>query len=135
MASLNEIADKIKEGANKSGKVVGKIAETSIKKAGDVFEISKYRLKILDLEAQMDSLLKSVGKEVYKNHAEPEREFDEAAMTVILESIDEKQEMIDELIQKIDNITGKVKCPSCGFAPKQDMNFCPSCGAAITPDE
>ena len=128
MSNLQEVVEKIKENAKKSGQVVGKVAEDTFKKAGDVVEITKRKIKITELEASIDALYKNIGREIYKNHEDADEVFDESAVNAFIATIDEKKELIDQLVGEVSELSGKSHCSKCGFSVKAGMNFCPSCG-------
>ena len=128
MSNMQDLVEKIKENAKKSGKVVGKVAEDTFKKAGEMVEITKRKIKITEHEASIDSLYKGIGREIYKNHEDAEIPFDESAINELIESIDGKKTSIAQLAAEIEELSGKSRCQKCGFSVKSGMNFCPSCG-------
>lgn len=108
---------------------VGNAAQTVVKKSGEVVEYSKIKYAIFDLENTIKEIEYQIGKAVYDSYKEN---------TSLDESIKDKCEEIDKLIEQIDvyaqqlgNISSSIKCPECDKSVKEECTYCPYCGSKL----
>lgn len=108
----------------------------SMKKAGGivedkvtgVVEKSKIGYSIASAEAELDDLYKSLGKAVY---AAGKNEADAATAEAIIERIDKKIMVINDLRVRSADVRG-VKICACGAENAADSLYCSKCGAKLT---
>ena len=127
--NVNELFEKVKEGAQTAGEFAARTATQAGKKAGEMFNTSKHQITIFDIKNDINDLYKEIGALVYathKNGDENSEQIDEK-----LNAIDEKMERIEELKTLIDEIKDAKSCPSCGARMGKDDEFCRKCGTKL----
>jgi len=116
--TINQVVDTAKGTAAKAGK-----------KAGEVFEISKLKLKIYDVEGDIKSTYHQLGKlaaDAYKGDKDIR---DEIALHVAeIDAMNEKIADYKESIREIKKIT---KCTTCDKENPITSDFCSACGAKL----
>ena len=117
MADLNEIIDKAKD-----------LAQTAGEKSQDIYQISKLKVEITQLNMKLDKNYGSIGKKVYNSIKEGNEMPDFAAS---IEEIDLLKADIEEKKDLISAIKNAIRCPSCGADVNEDDPFCPKCGSQI----
>ena len=115
MADINEVIDKAKE-----------FAQTATEKSQDLYQISKCKFEIAQLNVKLDKNYASIGKKVYDAAKIGEEMPDFAAL---IEEIDLLKADIEEQKDIISSIKKTVRCAVCGADVNEDDPFCPKCGA------
>jgi rubrerythrin len=123
---LNELMDKIKSKAVTAGAVAAKAAEASVKKAGEIYKITKLNIKAIDLESEIDDLFQEIGGIVYAAHKDAEA--DTSVIDGLLAEIDSKKVKVRELREEENNLRSGQVCAKCGAATDKKNLFCPMCG-------
>ncbi len=123
--NINEIIDKVKEGASRAGSFAAKTADTAGKEATKIFNKSKHSVNIMELNADIDRLCKEIGKLIYSAH-KGEAENAELIEEKLCE-IDAKYEEIEALRDKIDELSD-VKTCVCGAKNPKNALYCHKCG-------
>lgn len=127
--NMNELFEKIKEGAQNAGEFAARTATQAGKKAGELYNTSKHQITIFDLKNDINDLYKEIGALVYATH----KNGDETAEAIEekLAIIDEKFERIEELKVLINEIKDTKTCPSCGTKSEKSAEYCKKCGTKI----
>ena len=112
-----------------SGRAASKAADSASKKAGGLVELTKQNFRIFDLNTDIELLLKEIGKLVYATHTGEEIDADE--ITERLNQIDEKNEEIARLKERIAERKTAVRCPECGEVCEKEDAYCRKCGTAL----
>ena len=112
--------DKLKGNIVSVGKDVGN-------KVNDVSAVAKVKLDIRSKENYIEKQYTELGRAYYLAHKEeedvPEKEF--------FKPIEEAEEEIKRLNEKLLNLQGAKICPNCGARQSKAHAFCDSCGATI----
>lgn len=117
MADINEVLDKAKV-----------LASTASEKSQELYQISKNKVEIAQLNMKLDKNYMSIGKKVY-DAVKAGKELPDFA--ALIEEIDLLKADIEEKRDIISAIKNTVRCPSCGADINEDNSFCPKCGAQI----
>ncbi len=109
---------------------VSDTAQTVAKKSGEIWDASRTKYAIFDLNNDIKKLYSEIGKLTYLSVEKDEDHTD---------SIKMKCEIISAKLARIEalkNNGGKAdfKCPICGKPSDSTMSFCPSCGSDMTVD-
>ena len=91
----NELQQKIREKAVLAGEMAAKGATVAGQKASEVWNTSKKRIKVFELNTQIDMLYREIGRIAY--HAHIGADVDEEAMESAFTAVDEKMAQIAEL--------------------------------------
>ena len=100
-------------------------AKTAAKKSGDLLEISKLKLAVMETRSRIDDAFQKLGKLVYDSAKNSDVEFD--AESVISE-IDELFNTLDEKQEQYAALKNEKKCNVCGEMNALKAVFCSNCG-------
>ncbi len=109
---------------------VNDTAQTVAKKSGEIWDASKTKYAIFDLNNDIKKLYYEIGKLTYLSVEKEEDHTDSIRMKC--EIVSAKLARIEAL--KNNGGKGDFKCPVCGKPSDSTMSFCPSCGADMTVD-
>ncbi|MBR0414180.1 MAG: zinc ribbon domain-containing protein [Clostridia bacterium] len=115
MADINQVIDKAKE-----------LAQTASEKSQEIYQISKCKVEIAQLNMKLDKNYASIGKKVYDATKLGQDLPDFAAL---IEEIDLLKADIEEQKDIISSLKNTVRCAACGADVDIDDPFCPKCGA------
>ena len=127
--TINELLDSIKEGAAYAGEFAARTAVTAGKKAGEVFNTSKYNLVIFDIKNDIIDLLREIGELIYETHKNGKDNTEKIEEK--LAEIDAKRERIEEIRDLIDDIKETKTCRECGKRSEKTAEFCKKCGKKL----
>ena len=116
---MQAFLDKVKDMADKTGKVSRHAAGVAGKKANDLALATRINLQIFDLNTECEALYKEIGKLVYDLHRGAE---------VTNEEMDEKMAALRDKLAEMRSVTA---CPHCGKPCGKDDAYCSSCGAEL----
>lgn len=102
------------------------ITETAGKKGVQALAISKAKMKIVELKAEIDYLYRDIGKLVYES--QNGSEISEVSIILKVEEIDEKVSEIKELEEVSSKIKGAVICLNCQTISDIADENCRNCG-------
>jgi uncharacterized coiled-coil DUF342 family protein len=125
-SQLNELMDKVKSKAATAGAVAAKAAEASVKKAGEIYKITKLNIRAIDIENEIEDLCKEIGTIVYAAHKDAEA--DTTSIDGLLAEIDAKKVKVRELREEESNLRNGQVCVKCGAVTDKKNVFCPMCG-------
>lgn len=118
MAKFEDVLNKMKDVAVATGQ-----------KASDIAAKTKIKMEISSLQKKQAAAYEGIGRLVYdaqKNGTDIEELKNEA-----IEAIDELQEEIKALEDKIFELDGAIRCDECGIVNDGDAGFCKKCGKAL----
>ncbi len=124
-AKVRELLTKAKDTAVGAGRSAGKAASQLVSQA-------KRNFRIMELNSEIESSYKNLGKMLYAVHNGveiPADSIDEALM-----EIDAKKEEIDALRETIQKAKSEGVCPVCGKYVGKKAAFCSACGAKLERD-
>lgn len=108
-------------------KKVSEASQSTIQKAKELSDVTKYNSMISEEEKKMNSIYLQIGKlyvSMYANHAGEE-------FAGLIVGITESEEKIAEYRKQIQIIKGIRRCEQCGAEVSKDALYCISCGAAM----
>lgn len=105
-------------------------AEAVGKKAGQIVDVSKLRINVAELNAEISKRFEALGDYVYENSREKLAEDAEALgkMAEIDELMNQRDALTKELVDK----QNKVVCPVCGKQSPTTAQYCSNCGTKLT---
>lgn len=109
-------------------KKVSEAGQTTIQKAKELSDVTKYNSLISEEEKKMNNTYFQIGKlyvSMYSNQADEE-------FAGMIASIAESEGKIAEYRKQIENIKGIRRCGQCGAEVSRDAAYCISCGAAMS---
>ena len=121
-AKVREILMKVKESAVDAGRSAGKVAT-------DLMNQAKLNLRIVELNSEIESAYKNLGKMLYAVHNGIEIPADSIDET--LTEIDAKKAEIDEIRESLQKATAGLVCPVCGKYVGKKAAYCSACGTKI----
>ncbi|MCL2486462.1 MAG: zinc ribbon domain-containing protein [Oscillospiraceae bacterium] len=114
--------DNIVSGAKTAAEAVGKKATTLV-------DISRMKISAADIRNEINKRYESLGRAVY-NSRKDGQDFESLAAECE-ESIDALYDRLERVNQKIDELSDKNVCDSCGSRVAKDALFCPKCGTEL----
>ena len=126
---VRELLERVKNTAGAVGSMAGEKARKAGKHAGEMLDIAKLNLRILDLNGEINGALKEVGQIVYDTHIGVE--VDESVLEAKLTAIDEKKEAIAQLQDEVNALKRSKPCSNCGTVCGREDAFCKKCGASL----
>ena len=118
MNKIDELLNKAKAVANAAGK-----------KTGEMVEVSKLKLQVVQLNSDVEKVFKRIGELTYshfRNNTDTNREIEDA-----MAEIDKMYQEIESLNIKINSAQQMIKCANCGAANSVDAMFCSRCGKSL----
>ena len=118
MTTFEEVVCKAKEMATAAGR-----------KALDVADLAKMKLKMLDNEKAIDSTMEALGHLLYDSRVEG-AELNEELVGELIAQIKELEAANEQLRAEMDNTRGRKTCER-GTANAEDAAYCSKCGKAL----
>lgn len=128
-AKVQNLLDKMRVMAEKTGKAVGRAADATGKKASELTSATRINLQIFDLNTECEVLFKEIGRMVYELHCGNEVSNEEMDQRMAV--VDEKQARIAALREQLAAMKTIVTCPNCGRTCNREDSFCAGCGSAL----
>ena len=104
-------------------------ADKVVKKSGELVEITKVKLSIVDIKNKIDARFKELGRIVY-NASGPEYSEAEGA-DAIIEELNALYEELKKTEERLAELKSEVVCKSCGSLSSDDSLYCRKCGAKL----
>ena len=105
-------------------------AEVVGKKAGQIVDVSKLRINVAELNAELSKRFEALGNYVYENCRESLAEDAEAVGKMA--EIDELMSQRDVLTKELVDKQNKVVCPVCGKQSSTTALYCSNCGTKLS---
>ncbi len=119
MKTWEEVVVKAKELATSAGR-----------KAMDVADMAKNKMKMLDNEKAIDSTMEALGHLLYDSRCDG-TELNEELVGELIAQVKELEAANEDLRAQMDNSCGKKTCAACGAANAEDAAFCNRCGKEL----
>ncbi len=103
------------------------MASAAGRKAMDVADLAKAKLKMLDNEKAIDSSMEALGHLLYDSRNEG-TELNEELVGELMAQIKELEAANEDLRAQMDNACGKKTCADCGAVNAEDAVYCSQCG-------
>ena len=105
------------------------IFDSAIKKAGETVEIQKIRIEIAKLRSAISTAYGNLGEQYYSELKGDEK--NQSEIENIVNDIDEKNCLLEELYKKFNEAKHNKVCGSCGRVNSEDSAFCNGCGEKL----
>lgn len=105
----------------KSGKAVAD-------KAGELTDIAKSNIDLLNAKSKLEDLYKALGKTAYDSARGKESGED---LEQMLEKIDVQLNVVNDLQNKIHELNKVKVCQSCGKKNDESASYCVNCGTKL----
>ena len=94
------------------------------KKAGTLYDLSKLRISLSSLRADISKKYQALGEAVYNNDPEDE-------IAQLRAEIDLVKQNIEDVEKVLNSVKNSVTCPNCGEKLSKNAQFCIICGKKI----
>lgn len=102
------------------------VAETAGKKTNEFVGATKVKMEIADLQREMASVYEGLGRLVYD--ARKTGESADEMIDACIARLDEQQERLQELEDRVLERKKAVRCAACGTVNEATAKFCNNCG-------
>lgn len=126
---MDELFDKLKDGASKAKDNAEKIAKRVAHRTSNVISQTKLTFAVNEAQNKIKDAYSEIGKIMYKKHLDG-AETDES-FTDLIEQIDKLMNEVSMLNDKIAELKNSLKCPECGAFNTVDSEYCCKCGAHL----
>ncbi len=106
------------------------LAAAAGRKAVDITDIAKAKLKIAENERAIDSTMEAIGRLLYADRR-GEHPLNEETVEELLTQVDELKKANADLQAAVDNARGKKTCVACGAMSDEDAVYCSKCGKTL----
>jgi len=103
--------------------------QTAEKKTGEFIDTTKLKMEINRVERELAATFEGLGRLVFDAKKGSE-DIDELMDTCVVH-IDELNERLAKLQEKLAETKNAIRCPACGGLNDQDAAYCKSCGEKI----
>ena len=126
---VKELLDRVRDTAVGAADAANQTARAAGKKAGQMVDVAKLNVQLFDLNGELNEVLRQLGQVMYDSHRG--REEDGEKITALLERADDLTGRITELKDRIAALRQSKTCPACGAACGKDDQFCRRCGGSL----
>lgn len=105
-------------------KKVKKIGKDTVEEVQRMNEIRQLNGKVNDAKKQINNLYIEMGKKLYEQY----KEAPFAGFETEIQTINEKNDLIEQLKEQIRVVKGVVLCPCCNMEVAENERFCSNCG-------
>ena len=109
------------------GKTISDAGQGAIQKGKEMADIAKYNSLISEEGRKQNSIFEQLGRK----YLEVKGDSPDDAFKEFVAELKASEERVKEYQQKLVELRGVTKCPSCGAAIPSGSNFCTSCGKAM----
>ena len=125
-AKVRELLDRVRDTAVGAADAANQTARVAGKKAGQMVDVAKLNVQLFDLNGEFNDVLRQLGQVMYDTHQGKAEDGDQ--ITVLLDRADELSGKIAELKDRIAALRQSKTCPACGAVCGKDDKFCRRCG-------
>ena len=126
---VKELLDRVRDTAVGAAEAANLTARAAGKKSGQMVDVAKLNVQLFDLNGELNEVLRQLGQVMYDTHRG--REEDGEKITALLERADDLTGRITELKDRIAALRQSKTCPACGAACGKDDQFCRWCGGSL----
>lgn len=125
---MDELFDKIKDGASKAKDGASKIAKEVAKRTTNAIAITKLSFSVNEAQSKIKDIYTEIGKSLYTKHLDGN---DYAEFEDELAQIDKLMTEIETLNDKIAELKNSLKCRECGALNPNTSDYCAKCGSVL----
>lgn len=129
---MADFFESLKGNLENLGKTISETAEVVSKKTEEAVEIQKMKSQIRGLERSNQRDFQDIGKIIYERFKKGE--VVDTAFIELCETIEGREEQIQDYRRQVAEIKGMDVCPSCKEHVEPGAVYCPKCGAKIDED-
>ena len=123
---VKDLLDRIRGTAGVAADVAADTARVAGRRAGQMVDVAKLNVQLFDLNGEFNDVLRQLGQVMYDTHQGKAEDGDQ--ITVLLDRADELSGKIAELKDRIAALRQSKTCPACGAVCGKDDKFCRRCG-------
>ena len=133
--NVKELFEKVKEKGAAAAGYAGKTAGAAGKKATEIWNATRMRMQIYDLNNELNSIYRQMGELVYAAHVDVETDTSE--IDALLIQAEEKINEINTRRQKINAVKTSGRCQNgdCRKPIDKGDTYCRACGAAVKAED
>ncbi len=105
------------------------VFDVAYKKTSEVVNTQKQKFDIASLENKRAKDFEKIGKIYFE--AINDTEIEDESLKELVNSVKEKNRLIEELRSEVNAAKNKTTCPNCNAAIEKNSVFCSACGAKI----
>lgn len=127
---MEELFDKIKDGASKTKDAAGRLAKEVAKRTSNAITSTKLSYAINDANNKIKDIYAEIGKTIYEKYLDGEAVDSE--FTDAFEKINAYMDDIEALQAKKSELKNVLRCADCDTLNPVTSDFCSKCGAKLT---
>ena len=133
--NVEKIFEKVKTTGAAAAGYVGKTATAAGKKTSEVWNVTRLRMQIYDLQNELNGIYRQMGELLYAAHVDVDASTGE--IDVLLEKAESKINEINTRRHKIAEAKSAGKCsnPDCKKSIGKNDTYCRFCGTAVKAGE
>ena len=125
---IDELISDIRKTAKTAGRAFGKMADKSSKATEEMVEYTKIKIKITELENQLEDLFEGIGRKLYgARSGEEVPDFSSD-----FETADDLKDKLTALKARAEELRKKRNCRTCGRKNDRNAVFCQWCGDKVS---
>ncbi len=117
---FNDLTQKFTEKVKK----IGKDTAEEVQKLNKIRQLNG---KVSDAKKQIENIYSEIGKKFYELH----KDYIPEGFEELIQTINERQNEIEQLKEQLREVKGVVLCPGCNMEVSGDERFCPNCGSKM----
>lgn len=130
---MDEIFDKIKDGATKAKDSATKIAREVAKRTTNAITHTKLAFAVNETQNKIKDIYGEIGKNLYAKYLDGKECGDEFSDS--FDQLDKLMDEVEALNAKIAELKNSLKCPECGAYNPTEADFCSKCGARLVKED
>ncbi len=106
------------------------LATAAGRKAVDIADVAKMKLKIAENEKAIEATLAAIGRLLYDARRR-DGDLQEDTLEELMKQVDELNAANERLQAEVDNVRCRKTCAVCGAANPESATYCSKCGKAL----
>lgn len=127
---MEELFDKIKDGASKTKDVAGKLAKEVAKRTSNAITSTKLSYSINEANNKIKDIYEQIGKTIYEKYLDDD--YTDSEFDVEFEQINALMQDIEVLQTKKAELKNILRCENCDTLNPTSAKYCSKCGAVLT---
>ena len=126
---LTSLLETVRRTAVQAGDVAADAAYSAGRVAGELLNVAKLNVRIMERKAAVNAALKEVGEILYATHTG--NPSDSEILLAKLQEIDALKAEIAQMQSQIKKEEAAQACETCGSVIREDAVFCGECGEKL----
>lgn len=135
---IHQIIEHLSNAASAAASSVGSAAQKAGQYVGEKYDVVKLKIELNRLQSDQKNIFADIGRTMFllqsggfadngiTNAVDAQQLVDQLLLLA-----EEKQQNIDELTDKLNQLSGSVVCVVCGRVCDARDTYCPTCGAKL----